>query len=217
VGTSDAANVPFVVVELQRLRPKSVLDVGVGFGKWGVLAREYLEACEGRFTREDRAVVIEGIEIFERYRNPLWSATYDRVHVGDARVVLPTLGQFDVGLFCDVIEHMPRADGRALLEELLRHCQSVILTTPLSFWSQGAQHGNAHEAHVCLWTPADLARYSGRVVELGATFGAVLTSGGPPDSLTPLRRRLDHVGVRLLLRALARRLYLTALGRRPRS
>lgn len=217
MGTSDAGNVPFVVAELQRLRPKSILDIGVGFGKWGVLAREYLEAWQGRYRREDRALVIEGIEIFARYENPLWSAIYDRVHVGDARTLLPRLGHFDVGLFCDAIEHMPKADGRALLDELLRHCQSVIVTTPLSFWTQGEQHGNAHEAHVCLWTPGDLAPYAGRVVELGATFGAVLSAGGPPGSLAPLQRRLDHVGVRLLLRALARRLYLVATGRRPRA
>jgi hypothetical protein len=53
MGTSDAANIPFVVSELQRLQPQSILDVGMGFGKWGVLAREYLDVWGGRCRPAD--------------------------------------------------------------------------------------------------------------------------------------------------------------------
>jgi hypothetical protein len=44
VGVSDNSNIAFVATELQKLNPQSILEIGVGFGKWGVVAREYLEA-----------------------------------------------------------------------------------------------------------------------------------------------------------------------------
>jgi 2-polyprenyl-3-methyl-5-hydroxy-6-metoxy-1,4-benzoquinol methylase len=46
------------------------------------------------------------------------------------------LGQFDVGLICDVIEHIEKPIGRDLINQLLAHCQTVILTTRVSFWPQ---------------------------------------------------------------------------------
>ncbi len=215
MGVSDASNLPFVATELQRLNPKSILDVGVGFGKWGVVAREYLEAWQGRFRREDRQVRIEGIEIFEDYRNPVWDAVYDRVHIGDALALVETLGHFDVAIICDVIEHIDKPTGLKLLRGLLNTCDTVILTTPLSFWPQQEEHGNVHEKHVSLWQPEDFEEFSGRTVELGATFAAVISRPSADHRKPQLQKRLDHVGVRLLLRALVRRVSLKALGRAP--
>jgi len=217
VGVSDASNVPFVATELQRLKPRSVLDIGVGFGKWGVVAREYLEAWRGRFRREEWQVRVEGIEIFEAYRNPVWDAVYDRVHIGDALELVGTLGHFDVALICDVIEHMDKAAGLQLLRRLLDACDTVIVTTPLSFWPQQEEHGNKHEKHISLWQPADFGEFSGQVVELGATFAAVMSPPKGDHRKPRLQKRLDHVGVRLLLRALVRRVTLKALGRAPNS
>jgi len=72
MGTSDASNIPFVVAELQRLQPQSILDVGMGFGKWGVLAREYLDVWGGRCRPADWRLRLEGVEIHAPYRNPIW-------------------------------------------------------------------------------------------------------------------------------------------------
>jgi hypothetical protein len=216
VGVSDASNIPFVATELQRLNPQSILEIGVGFGKWGVIAREYLEAWQGRFHREEWRVRIEGVEIFEAYRNPIWAAAYDQIHIGDVTQVLNTLGQFDVGLICDVIEHIEKTTGRELINQLLSHCKTLIVTTPLSFWPQGEEHGNKSEKHLCLWQPEDFKSYDGHTVELGATFAAVIQSGGSDPQLR-MQKRLDHVGVRLLLRATIRRALLKVSGKAPNS
>ncbi len=217
MGVSDASNLPFVATELQRLRPQSILEIGVGFGKWGVIAREYLEAWQGRFRREEWQVRIEGIEIFEGYRNPVWDAAYDQIHIGDATQILNTLGQFDVGLMCDVIEHIEKPAGRELVNQLLAHCQTVILTTPLSFWPQGEEHGNASQKHLCLWRPEDFRAYSGSTIELGSTFAAVIRTSSSKQSQLRMQKRLDHVGARLLLRALVRRIFLKMNGRAPNT
>jgi hypothetical protein len=215
VGVSDASNLPFVAIELQRLNPQSILEIGVGFGKWGVVAREYLEAWQGRFRREEWRVRIEGVEIFDGYRNPVWDAAYDQIHVGDAAEILKTLGQFDVGLICDVIEHIEKPAGRDLINELLAHCQTLILTTPLSFWAQGEEHGNRSQKHLSLWSPEDFRGYSGRTVELGSTFAAVIQSNSTNHPQLKIQKRLDHVGVRILMRATLRRLFLKMAGQTP--
>lgn len=203
--TSDASNIPFVVAELQRLRPGSVLDVGVGFGKVGMLVREYLECWYGRYAPSSWQIAVEGIEIFEGYRNPLWSSMYNRVHVGDARDLVGKIGRFDVAICCDVIEHMDKASGLDLVHRLVENCGVLLLTTPISFWPQGAENGNPHEVHRSHWHADDLCGVDGRIVELGSTFGATLIRPRAGRGRLVVERRLDHVGLRPLSRALLRR------------
>jgi hypothetical protein len=214
--TSDPANIPFVVEQLIRLQPKSVLDVGVGFGKWGVLAREYVDVWANRCTPDEWELRVEGIEIHEPYRNAIWGAAYDIVHVGDARLLIDRLGRYDVAIFCDVIEHMSKEDGRVLLAKLAERCNHVIVTTPVAFWA--AEHDpaarNPHERHVSFWEYQDFCSYSGFCAELGLTIGAVLSLPQEAPRMV-LHRPLDHIGVRPLLRALARRVGAKLGGRLP--
>ena len=211
--SSDFDNIPFVVGQLQRLQPQSVLDVGIGFGKWGFLVREYLEAWEGRCTPDLWQLRIEGIEIWEAYRNPGWGIYYNHVHIGDAREIVSRLGNFDVGVCCDVIEHMNKSDGKELVSQILRVCKTLILTTPISFWEQlDSAQENKYEQHLSLWAPSDFDGYSGEIMELGSTYGAVLQPGRTGGKPT-VRRRLDHIGVRPLAKAVLRRLFLKARGR----
>ena len=74
---SDYHAVSDIMGEIQRISPKSVLDLGVGFG-WGVLCREILDARFGRCEKEDWQALIRGVEIWRPYRNPTW-CSYDSV------------------------------------------------------------------------------------------------------------------------------------------
>ena len=38
--SSRASTIPYVVYAIKQIKPESLLDVGVGFGKWGYLFRE---------------------------------------------------------------------------------------------------------------------------------------------------------------------------------
>ena len=68
-----------------RLQPTSVLDIGVGFGKWGFLAREYTDINAHHYKREDWTVRIEGVEAFPEYATPTYPYIYDKIHYGDLR------------------------------------------------------------------------------------------------------------------------------------
>ncbi|MBI3667178.1 MAG: hypothetical protein HY236_13305 [Acidobacteria bacterium] len=145
---------------MQDLRPRRVLEVGIGHGKYGVLVREYLELPYERYTKSEWQLELIGIEVFAKYRNPLWDYAYNQVLVEDVRNVdLERLGRFDCCLLLDVVEHFDHDEGRFLLERLLNLCKCVIVSTPLKFEEQGAQFDNEHERHWSLWRRKDYRPY----------------------------------------------------------
>ena len=65
--SSRPNTIPTVVHLLRQLKPQSILDVGVGFGKWGHLFREYTDIIEAehdpaRYQRKNWRIRIDGIE-----------------------------------------------------------------------------------------------------------------------------------------------------------
>lgn len=111
--TSDYHNINAILAIVTNLRPKKVLDVGCGFGKYGVLLREYLDVWQERLLPKEWKADLVGIEAYERYHNPVYDFVYSKVHLGEAQRVLPTLEDFDVILIADVIEHLKkRRHGR---------------------------------------------------------------------------------------------------------
>jgi hypothetical protein len=79
-----------IVETIILVNPQTVLDVGVGFGKYGVLAREFLELRDGRNQYHDWQRQIDGIEIFADYLTPLHEFVYDQPYVGNSTGIIPT-------------------------------------------------------------------------------------------------------------------------------
>lgn len=144
--------------------PRSVLDVGVGFGKFGVLAREYLELWDGRERYDVWERRIDGIEGCEGYITDLHRFVYDHVYVGDALQLVDELEcRYDLVLLIDVLEHFEREAGMALLEKLLSRGRSVLLSTPIEMPDQESSFGNVYETHRYEWQPADFEAFSPRL------------------------------------------------------
>lgn len=164
MGTSNWQNISYCVGLIRHIRPSSLLDVGVGFGRWGVLAREFVDAWEGREARSDWQLRLEGIEAFANCLTPLHDYVYDRMHVGDAVDLLPSLGTYDVIYLGDVVEHQTRERGQRLLDAALEHAlRAVIVTVPIGEqWRQGmAGDHNPHHPHRSSWMLADFDRFTG--------------------------------------------------------
>src|SRR5579872_4345658 len=152
--TSDLQNITPIISVLHTLAPKSVLDIGCGFGKYGALMREYLDVWHGRIKKADWQTRIEAIEGFGDYKNPLWEV-FDHVHMGDARELLPTLGHFDAILIADVIEHFELDAAKLLAAQCLEHADVLMISTPREFYPQQESSGNVLEIHRCLFTAQD--------------------------------------------------------------
>ena len=64
--SSRANTIPTVIHLVRQLEPRSILDIGVGFGKWGHLFREYTDILQAehdppRYQRANWQVRIDGI------------------------------------------------------------------------------------------------------------------------------------------------------------
>lgn len=220
---SNPYQLPFVLDVAQRIAPARVLDVGVGLGLVGAALRQYLEVCAGRLERPAWRVRIEGIEIFPAYQTPLWDWAYDAVHLGDAQEVLGSLGEFDLVLACDVIEHFPKKDGRAFLDRCMRQSPFAIITSPVGRYEQGTVFGNPHETHRSEWGYDDFRAWPCRYAEAGDTFMAVLARERPAlralglQTLPRLRRSAARLARQLAAAAglgpMARRARRALIGR----
>jgi len=152
---------PYQLNEIAELimltQARSVLDVGIGFGKYGFLAREYLELWDGRNRYGDWQRRIDGIEVFPGYVGPLQRAIYDEIHVGDALEILPSLDhRYDLVLLIDVLEHVPEERGVALLDAARRVGRNLVVSTPRDIGHQGEVFDNPHETHHFQWTKRHL-------------------------------------------------------------
>lgn len=139
--TSNLHIAPMVLQLVRDTGAQTVLDVGPGWGKFGVLLREYagvehVDAVE-KWAPYVKAHGLKGI--------------YRAVVVGDV-CDLPDeiLAGYDVVLMSEVLEHIDRDAATELLNRIPGH---VVLSTPVR-WHQQA-HEVPTEVHRSLWSAED--------------------------------------------------------------
>lgn len=135
---SSPRNVDTNLDIVRAIAPHTVVDIGCGGGNYGAWIRQ-----------QGLARTIIGVDAWEGNRNCKWDY-YDSILIGDVRTLeLPTA---DLYLLIDVIEHMSRADGLALIERI---DGPVLVCTP-RHWPQDADE-NPYQAHVSEWSEGDFA------------------------------------------------------------
>jgi peptidylprolyl isomerase len=147
--------------------PMSVLDIGVGFGKFGFLAREYTDVRLGRYF--DWKTRIDGIEIFEKYITHLQRQIYDNIYIGNAIDILPTLNQYDMIICSDMLEHLNSKDGLLLLDLIRKKSKFAMIATPVRVLQQEAIYNNEYERHISVWPREELKKW-GDVYKFDNTF-----------------------------------------------
>lgn len=165
--TCDPVIISPIMREILIRQPKTVLDIGVGMGKFGVLVREYTDIWYRRLEREDWQTKIQGIEIFEGYRNSLWDI-YDDIKIGDATVLIDQMPNYDLILMTEVLEHMPKEVGKLMLAKCMKKCSTFIFSFTNS--PQDTAFGNVNERHVSQWQESDLGFPTTLLVRSGPTF-----------------------------------------------
>jgi SAM-dependent methyltransferase len=180
-------------------RPTSVLDAGIGFGLWGALLRQYLDVWSGRIQPEQWTATIDGIEIDERRVQPHARQLYTDIYIGDIRDLVPrcaTARTYDVILFGDVIEHLEKPDGMAVLDTASTlAAQLVVVRIPLGDgWRREGREAPDH--HRSQWYAEDFARYPCTVRQYdfcGIPYGLVAIDAG----VARVEQRLERLARRL--------------------
>lgn len=151
------------VIELvEQIQPKSVLDIGLGFGKWGFLLREYLEIWKwdrNLFEDDEKfnwSLRIDGVEIYEKYVKDLQRSIYNNIFIEDVFSLVDRVNEYDLLLIADVIEHFEKEKGKILLDKCFSKAKkAVLVVTPIAFFPQGDAFNNPAEKHISLWTKED--------------------------------------------------------------
>ena len=171
--------IPCAMKEIMRINPQSILDLGVGFGKWGHLCREYLDVWQGNWKPEDCKVRIDGIEAFPEYitANTHQVAVYDCVMFGDAGERIHELGPYDVVLAMDMLEHQEKGDASLLMQACVAKARkAAIFSIPLGKDWLGANGPyteiNAWEAHKSWWLHDEVIEATGAKAIFTESFPA---------------------------------------------
>lgn len=164
-------------------QPERVLDIGVGGGRMGFVAREYGHHPWHPRARGD-GVVVHGIEGYGAYLGPVQRAVYDELLVSEAIEMLEQLAaedaHYDLVIASDILEHFTEDAGY----EFLRRCCAVgdvaLIATPREYFDQESE-GNELDTHRSYWPEHKLVRAGAtEVLHRGATtvclFGDAATA-----------------------------------------
>jgi hypothetical protein len=159
--TSPYAHLYTIVEFLNNVRPASILDVGVGNGKIGFIARDLLDVMvgeRGKYKKEDWKIKIDGIEIFPEYIQDHQRAIYDHIYIGDAFDVIDTLGTYDMIVLGDVLEHFEKSQAHRFVDKCIAHSNKhMVVCTPLGAkWTQSEVYGKLYDKHLSSWSSEEL-------------------------------------------------------------
>lgn len=141
------AILPHIMLVAQQKQPKTILDVGMGYGIYGPAFRQWLDMGVKPYK-----TYISGIEGFAAYRSAAWDE-YDNIVIQPIQDFDTEL-KFDLIVFSDVIEHMDKLEGAHVVSKLksfLNPGGILFIGTPAIWLAQTDVHGNELERHKSLW------------------------------------------------------------------
>lgn len=152
--SSDPIAIPKIISIVKILNPRSILDVGCGTGKYGLLFREYLDINYNRLNPASWQIIIDAVEIDESYLTPVHEFIYNNVWNADwLKHSVPD--GYDIIFLGDVLEHWPDGKWQEALLKAKRYSKFTIIACPN--WSgsimQGSFYGHDQEIHQIALTP----------------------------------------------------------------
>jgi hypothetical protein len=158
--TSYYGQISTVLQVVQEINPASILDIGVGFGKYGVLCRELFDIPYERYSKDTWKTRIDGIEGYAQYINPIHSYVYDNVYYSRAEDIIEKLDfVYDLAMMIDILEHFEKQEGGKLLLKILKKCKNLIVSVPAIPCFQ-TYLDNDLEEHKSIWTVNDFGSYN---------------------------------------------------------
>ena len=160
--TSNLSVWPYILNAIWSLHPNVVLDVGPGWGKAGLLLREYV----------DPNIQVDAVELWEPYITPRLRSLYENVYHDD--VVSWQSEQFnpyDLILLGDVIEHIEKEAGKQLLERIQ---PAMVVCTPVEFFESIDYPPT--ELHISHWTMEDFTSIGASVNQEALAMGALVAT-----------------------------------------
>ena len=162
--SSDPETIPVVIGLIRKLKPKSVLDLGAGYGKYGALFREYLglrhvdreKNRNGIYTalKDNGILRIDAVEGYSPYIGELHRIVYDNIYIENIADFCKKSwkSRYDLIFMGDVLEHFDKLEGLDILKILMKRATiGLLISMPFHMSAQGPVFGNELERHHCYW------------------------------------------------------------------
>lgn len=155
---------PHYIIELFEIitkqKPTRILDLGVGFGKNGMLCREYSDIWGSqRYEKGKWQVKIDGVEIYENYIAPHSKYLYNDIYIGNIVDVLPSLDKYNFIIMSDVLEHFTKDDGYKLMDLIISKSDYYMITIPTEVGNR-MRKDNPNQSHISgEWSVEELSRW----------------------------------------------------------
>lgn len=156
--TGHESTIPITIKLVKELNPKTIIDVGIGFWKYGLLFREYLWCMNGKILPAESELRIMGIEAEPRYiyHQEAW---YDHIYIGDVVTFMlqyqdtpvDELDMVNLVFMADVFEHLTKGDALNVLAFFKERSKAIVIMTPLRFFESHVE-GFPTENHRSHWT-----------------------------------------------------------------
>lgn len=131
--TSFLDNIPTIVRASVDCKPNKILDIGAGFGKFGLLIKEALLSlqAEAGDMNPKPNFIIDACESAVYFLNqPAFASIYDNICPSDVRTLSrEQLQEYDLLLLIDVVEHWPKEDYFNFIKKLAPGTR-VLVSTP---------------------------------------------------------------------------------------
>ena len=155
--------------------PSCVLDIGVGSGYYGTVAKALNPDC-----------TTYGVDIFApNLEQKRVKEAYDKVYVSDLTIfdfrVLPHPPWLVIA--ADVLEHVSKADAVMFMSKVRGLYDWAVVTMPIVDYPQGPMYGNKHETH----------RHQWKVDEIQSDLGLTLVEDCGICGLFEFRRKNQEV------------------------
>ena len=172
--------------QLERIKPRQIVDFGAGGGKNGLIARHI-------FDNDVHLIAVEG---FENTVSVLTAQnTYNKVYHSLIQewIGFQETSQFDLAIFGDVLEHLKHKEIHMVLKLCIKKFRNIIIVCPLYDIFQEEAYGNPLETHQTYITNTFFDHY--RPVEKHIVIGEEFTLMNlyikPTSNSIPLYRKLS--------------------------
>lgn len=162
MASSFISQAPIILYLISKIKPKTILDIGKGFGKYGFLIHEYIGIDNKNklnpllTMKEQSQINIDAVEIDEQLILPHLNHFYNVVITGNILEMYENMKTYDLILMIDIIEHLDKTAALKMLKFFAAKKTKIIIATPLEFFNQHL-YESVHEEHISHWSKKDFS------------------------------------------------------------
>lgn len=157
MDTCSHLNITDILEIIRKVNPVKILDVNVGFGRWGILCRELLERDNnGKIKRPDLwNLKIDGVENIETNKlHNYHDIFYDNIYRQSLRNFLENhISLYDITIFSEVFENLPKDVGFEMIKNASEISRFILVYVRLG------EHNDQENNKSTIWNEDDFENY----------------------------------------------------------